>query len=100
MSRNVAAWWIFWISIPTGFWYAFCAAKLWAWFVVPLGAPSLGVVRIAGISCIIGLFRAYEEKAHHRGDDGAELLSDYIVNRVVLIPTILLFFGWLYSHFL
>lgn len=34
---------------PIVLWQAYVASKMWAWFLVPAGAPQLGVAVFAGI---------------------------------------------------
>jgi hypothetical protein len=43
------------LFVPTLLWEAFVLARLWLWFVVPLGLPKLGVVQVAGIDFIATL---------------------------------------------
>ena len=40
-------------SIP---WWAFFAVKLWAWFIVPFGLPSIGMAHAIGLRATIGLY--------------------------------------------
>ena len=45
---------------------AWCITKLWAWFVVPLGLPALGLLAAIGltmtISVVMGLDRLEQKK--------------------------------------
>lgn len=37
--------------------HAFTAKTLWGWFIVPLGAPAVGMAHAYGISMFVTLFR-------------------------------------------
>lgn len=41
-----------------GLTHAVVASVLWRWFVVPLGAPTIGVAHVYGLLCIVWLLRA------------------------------------------
>ncbi len=40
---------------------------LWEWFVVPLGAPSIGILHAIGIAVLVSML-TYEGKASEEGD--------------------------------
>ena len=46
---------VFVLSIPLSVYRGFVLALLWRWFVVPLGAPAIGVVHAMGLSWLVGL---------------------------------------------
>ncbi|PWG03362.1 hypothetical protein [Sphingosinicella humi] len=50
----LAATWL--VLLPIGVLRAFIICDMWAWFVVPLGLPQIGVLHAFGLSLFIGLF--------------------------------------------
>lgn len=36
-------------------WYAFTLAKLWLWFVVPLGMPVIGMAHVYGLVTLVSM---------------------------------------------
>lgn len=50
-------------------WYAFALTKLWVWFIVPFGPPSLGIAWAVGILAIVGMLRSRVSKKEPSADD-------------------------------
>ena len=46
---------LFAIDIPLLIYRGFVLSILWAWFLVPLGLPEIGIAHALGVSVIIGL---------------------------------------------
>jgi hypothetical protein len=42
------------LTVPLAAWHGWVLARLWLWFVVPLGVPVIDVWHAAGISVIAG----------------------------------------------
>lgn len=72
-------------------------STLWGWFLVPIGAPAIGINTAIGIAVIIGLF------THHLVHDvvkigdkrsAADLFST-VVSRTVGAPLMALLVGWI-----
>jgi hypothetical protein len=59
MGKSKSVWLGVLIIIPVVpaaiIWRGFVLAKLWAWFIVPLGVIPIGLVHAAGISTLIGM---------------------------------------------
>ena len=68
----------------------FILSKLWVWFVIPLGAPTLGLVHLYGLSLLISLITMrnsiYKEE---REVDGGKCFAAF------LAPWIILLVGWI-----
>ncbi len=100
MSKGWASFLVVVLAIPAGIWAAFVTLKLWSWFAVPIGAPSLSLVRVMGLAIIVGMYRSYptpDPKAKDK--EGGEIFADFLI-RATMLPAIALFFGWLYTNFL
>ena len=57
------------IAVPSIMWRGFVLAKLWAWFVVPLGLPVIGMWHAAGLAGLTA-YVADSAALHNRQDDG------------------------------
>lgn len=81
------------VIVPLAMWKAFVATKLWAWFVVPIGAPAIPLLSMMGIVLLIDmLFRRISE------DDNPLTWERFGtgLSHSVLVPALCLGFGWLY----
>lgn len=81
-------------TIPIALWRAYVIARLWAWFVVPLGLPAIGVVPAYGLTLVAGvlgggIYRAATSKAV---EDDSDAIGR-IFGTAVLTGAALLF-GW------
>lgn len=72
----------------------FVLSTFWSWFVVPLGAPALGVAQAAGIALMVSVARAKasETKQHI---DAAEWAAHAFGT-----PTFALAVGWVIQLFM
>jgi len=46
---------------------AFIVVSIWTWFMVPFGAPALGIATAIGVMCVASFFNGggkHEEKAY------------------------------------
>jgi hypothetical protein len=44
---------VFLTTIPSGILRGYVFATLWSWFVVPLGAPAMGLAHAYGLGCLV-----------------------------------------------
>lgn len=81
-----------------GAWWGYVIHVLWAWFLVPLGVPSVGVAQAYGLSVLFGTFLG------SRGlDIGKEKNSDAWVVSVItgiVLPAFALLAGWIALGFM
>jgi tetrahydromethanopterin S-methyltransferase subunit C len=42
-------------TIPLAIWRAYVIARLWSWYVVPLGVPAIGMVSAYGLGIVAGI---------------------------------------------
>ena len=95
------------LALVVGLWlygifaYGFVLAKLWAWFVIPIGASilgvtinQLGILQAAAIIMVVRFVMTHQFKIDSTDerpptDKIAEVLA------ALLIPWAALFFGWL-----
>lgn len=68
-------------------WAGYVDAKLWAWFLVPLGVPSIGVAHAVGIGILI---RAFTSQVQSKAPANSRVLATALV-----LPAVWLLFGWL-----
>ena len=66
---------------------------LWAWFVVPLGAPALTIWHAVGVSLIVGLL-TYQVQ-YEPADEANELFWTRF-STAILAPLICVGWGWLW----
>lgn len=73
------------IALPIGIVIeAYAISVLWGWFVVPLGAPAVGMAHAFGINALVTVF-VYDQHAV-RDKDGLQSLAHSLVS----VPIILL----------
>jgi len=102
-SRAKAGCMIFFLAIPASAWFAYVAMRMWAWFAEPLGAPHLSVVRAMGLGMLVTMYTAHidtdaAEKASE-GKTGWHMIGKFIASKVI-VPAVVLAFGWAYAQFL
>lgn len=76
----------------------FVAATLWGWFVVPLGAPVIGVAHAVGLLLLVTLATSDGyDKDNERGD------AAYYFKRIVVSLAVIVFalvVGWVVTFFM
>lgn len=78
------------------FWGGYVASVLWFWFVVPLGAPAISTTHAAGLSCVVSTFMG--SRGLYQGEQKNKSPEEAIstaLGVVILIPLVVLTFGWL-----
>lgn len=71
-------------------WKGWVLSKLWGWFLVPLGAPRIGVVAAAGVLMVVSFLRP--TRPSRPGEDPRVTMADAF--RSVLIPAFELGMGY------
>lgn len=99
MKKSTAGLLILLLLAPSALWTAYVGTRLWGWFVEPLGAPHLGVVRAVGIAVLIALYRRRDLKEEIEEEDGDELFAKFVAAGG-FVPLVFLFVGWLCTQFL
>ena len=76
----------------TALWSGYVLSVMWAWFIVPLGAVSIGVWHAFGISVLVDLltFKQPQEKV----DDSKRPSPGVRIATSLFVPLIVLGFGW------
>jgi hypothetical protein len=72
-------------------WGAYVDAKLWLWFAVPLGLPTLSIAHMAGLGVLI---RSLTSQVKRKSPKAVTALAHSIAS-----PAIYLLVGWLIHHF-
>lgn len=72
------------------FYRAVCLHAVYGWFLLPLGAPSIGVAHIYGISLILSLALPTPTDENRKTEWATELIS----------PALLVFIGWITKGFM
>lgn len=81
---KILGWLVF---VPAcGMLHAFVLRYLWAWFVVPLGLPSIGMAHAYGISMLVGLMTPYRDNKKSEWSE--------VVALAILRPLLCLLFAW------
>jgi len=87
---------------------AWALATLWAWFILPLGAPRIGYAHALGISTLVSMFTHQFPSARQIGEDAdwkrqpSNKSTVYIRDAVALIlwPLLAVGAGFLYKRFM
>ena len=77
-------------SIPLGIYKGWVLTLLWRWFVVPLGAPGVGVVHAMGLVWVAALL------THQLGAENSRRPAVVIASSL-MFTTFALGFGWVLS---
>ena len=80
------------LILAAGFFRVYAMTVLWRWFLVPLGAPPVGLWHMCGLGALLGLFRwkTYDPEESKR------LMTWQHVTAFCLAPAWALLVGWLY----
>ena len=84
------------INFASSAWYAFVTSKLYAWFIVPLGAPPLNWWYIWGLLLVIELIvMPYAYK--HTDDSDSKIAVRFFTKIIVtsIAAAIILLIGWI-----
>lgn len=75
-------------------WRGFVLAKLWLWFLVPLGVAPLGIAQAIGISALVSMLTHQAQKTEKTDESLNDLLFKGAI-RLALDPAIYLLCGWI-----
>lgn len=71
-------------------------STLWAWFLVPLGAPAIGIAAAAGIAVTISAIRM--KGARNEPERTTRQSIEYLVG-LFIAPVMYVGVGWVVTHF-
>jgi len=76
-------------------------STLWAWFLVPIGLPAIGIATALGISVIIGLFTVHlnHDKIKVDKSSNSDVLT-IILTKAIGGPLMSVFLGWIITLFM
>lgn len=78
---------------------AWVLTMLWGWFVVPYGAPAIGIATAIGISLIIGMFTHNISKEKTVKIKTMSDFTSEVMGRAFGNPIVVLILGWIVSLF-
>ncbi len=84
------------LGVGVAIFSGFVLSVLWAWFLVPLGAPEIGIATAIGLSMIVSLVTGKYAKAlsdNEELSDTAKTVCQY------LAPVVALAIGWVVQKF-
>ncbi len=84
-------------TVPLALWRAYVIVRLWTWYVMPFGAPSIGVVTAYGLTLVAGVLGGGIYRSSKEPDSDGEII-DRIVGSAFLTGIALLF-GWIAFQF-
>ena len=90
------------LGIPLALLNGWALSVMWGWFIVPLGAPALGLIQAIGITYVVTFFTYKRDKTEEARKSGEKLLVDgldTIFHRAV-VTLGLLGFAYLWHLFL
>lgn len=71
-------------------------STLWAWFLVPMGAPAITITTALGISVIIGLFTSHLNRETVKvGDKSVADLFTTVIAKSIGGPLMSVLVGWI-----
>lgn len=76
-------------------WEGFVLKVLWAWFLLPLGLPAIGMAHAVGISALVGLL-AHQAPPDLNDDDRLHKVFQW----AVCGPIAALALGWIAKQFM
>lgn len=62
------------LIVAMGLVRGFVLSYLWAWFIVPLGAPQIGIAHAIGLSLLVGMFTSNLKRDDEKVE-GADALA-------------------------
>jgi hypothetical protein len=78
----------------------FVLARLWTWFMVPLGVISIGTMHAIGIAVLLTMFNV----AKGSKDNNDEKSAGEVVMKAIIVglggPLMFWFFGWIIQCFM
>lgn len=80
------------LCVPYIWTSGFVTARLWQWFVVPLGPPPISVATACGIICLVDIVR-YSPKAN------LPEITCRTIEGLILGPWFFLLIGWIVRLF-
>ena len=92
----------FLLAFPASLWAGYVVSILWGWYLEPIGAPHLSVMRAVGLSVILAAMRSpkipmHKDKREEYGGGELLIMSVFLWG---LAPGIALLLGWFWRHWL
>lgn len=95
---------LFCLAVPAWMLWGYCFTVMWTWYMLPLGAPVLGLWQAVGLCVTLSLLRDYsvklqtaEEKKAAKDETAFELAKRGITT--ILTPLFALLLGWVIGMF-
>ena len=76
-------------------WQGWAVSTLWGWFIVPVGAPEIGVVTATGFALVLTALRMRRNKS---GETTNSERFEAVAASIIIPPT-LVFMGWIIKTF-
>lgn len=78
-----------------GFWSGLTVSVLWGWFIVPLGAPAIGLWHAYGLALIWSAFSGLGRKGRDDNSGMAQVLVQVPLAGCVLMGSAWVIKGWM-----
>jgi len=82
------------ITAPIAMWWGYVLSVMWGWFLVPLGAPEIGVAHAIGIAGLVAMMA----KNSNASKDYKSLSGK--VAEAFVAPLVTLAIGWVAKTFM
>lgn len=82
------------LLVPTVMWGGYVVSVLWGWFIVPLGAPPVGIAHALGLMLMASLPLLGLAKAKDEDDALFTIIKSWVISLLALGC------GWLYHAFM
>lgn len=79
-------------------WRGYVLSLVWAWFVMPLGVPAIGIAHAIGLSMTIAVFAKQERET--KEEKSFLVLVVRMVMKAVLVPLVVLAFAAIVHEFM
>lgn len=83
-------------------WRGFVLSILWLWFIVPLGAPQIGIAHCIGISGLLSMLIAHLSSRVDAQIDKEQYTKAFVGSLIsaTLTPPLFLLFGYIVHKFM
>jgi hypothetical protein len=103
-KKLIVAGLLFCLAVPSWMLWGYCFTTMWAWYMLPLGAPVLSLWQSVGLAVMFGLLRDYSvklETAEQKKAAEDETASELFIRgaSTALAPVVALLMGWAIGMF-
>jgi len=95
MEKLLASCGLLILSIPVALYNAFMFTFMWRWFIIPLGAPTIGVIHAWGLFLTLSFFTMSFARKKYTNSDNPSIESFIRLLGSLAVTTLLTGFGFM-----